>query len=97
MATMTISEARAALPEVLDRVCAGEDIVITRRGHPVAVVIDLDSWRHHRELPALADADRVEELLAAAAADPAPAQAGGLTAQRAEELVQAIRAGREQR
>jgi prevent-host-death family protein len=34
-----VSEARAALPEVLDRVGAGEDVTITRHGRPVAVVV----------------------------------------------------------
>lgn len=42
MAVMTISEARAALPEVLDRVAEGEEVTITRHGRPVAVVIRPD-------------------------------------------------------
>jgi len=42
MAVMTISEARAALPEVLTRVAAGEEITITRHGRPVAVVVKPD-------------------------------------------------------
>jgi len=39
---MTVSEARAALPEVLTRVAAGEEITITRYGSPVAVVVRPD-------------------------------------------------------
>jgi prevent-host-death family protein len=39
MVTMTVSEARARLPEVLDRVEAGEEITITRHGRPAAVVV----------------------------------------------------------
>jgi antitoxin (DNA-binding transcriptional repressor) of toxin-antitoxin stability system len=42
MAVMTISEARAALPEVLTRVVQGEEITITRYGSPVAVVVRPD-------------------------------------------------------
>jgi antitoxin (DNA-binding transcriptional repressor) of toxin-antitoxin stability system len=42
MAVMTVSEARAALPEVLTRVAQGEEITITRFGSPVAVVIRPD-------------------------------------------------------
>src|SRR6266481_843704 len=42
MAVMTISEARAALPEVLTRVAAGEEITITRHGSPIAVVVRPD-------------------------------------------------------
>lgn len=42
MAVVTISEARAALPEVLDRVAEGEEVTITRHGRPVAVVMRPD-------------------------------------------------------
>jgi PHD/YefM family antitoxin component YafN of YafNO toxin-antitoxin module len=42
MAVMTVSEARAILPEVLTRVAAGEEITITRYGRPVAVVVRPD-------------------------------------------------------
>jgi antitoxin (DNA-binding transcriptional repressor) of toxin-antitoxin stability system len=43
---MTISEARAALPEVLNRVAEGEEITITRHGRPVAVVVRPDIVWH---------------------------------------------------
>ena len=39
---MTVSEARAALPEVLTRVAQGEEITITRYGSPIAVVVRPD-------------------------------------------------------
>ena len=42
MVVMTMTEARAKLPQVLDRVAAGEEITITRRGKPVAVVMRPD-------------------------------------------------------
>jgi antitoxin (DNA-binding transcriptional repressor) of toxin-antitoxin stability system len=42
MAVMTVSEARAALPEVLTRVAQGEQITITRYGSPIAVVVRPD-------------------------------------------------------
>jgi antitoxin (DNA-binding transcriptional repressor) of toxin-antitoxin stability system len=46
MAVMTLSEARAALPDVLTRVAQGEEITITRHGRPVAVVVRPDTlWR----------------------------------------------------
>lgn len=46
MAVMTISEARAALPGVLDRVANGEEITITRHGRPAAVVVRPDVVWH---------------------------------------------------
>jgi antitoxin (DNA-binding transcriptional repressor) of toxin-antitoxin stability system len=39
---MTVSEARAALPEVMTRVAQGEEITITRYGRPIAVVVRPD-------------------------------------------------------
>jgi plasmid stability protein len=42
VAVMTVSEARAALPEVLTRVARGEEITITRYGSPIAVVVRPD-------------------------------------------------------
>jgi antitoxin (DNA-binding transcriptional repressor) of toxin-antitoxin stability system len=42
MAVMTLSEARAALPEVVNRVALGEEITITRYGRPMAVVVRPD-------------------------------------------------------
>ena len=54
---MTVSEARAALPEVLDRVADGEEITITRHGRPVAVVIRPDViWSRSRAEHVLGEA-----------------------------------------
>lgn len=62
MAVMTISEARAALPEVLTRVEAGEEITITRHGSPVAVVVRPDIvWS---QPAAAAPSDDTQELVA---------------------------------
>jgi antitoxin (DNA-binding transcriptional repressor) of toxin-antitoxin stability system len=96
MATMTVSEARAALPEVLDRVAGGEEVTITRHGRPVAVVVRPDILRSRRAGTALDDAGRIHELLSEAAAAALP-EGPGLTAQRAEELIGEIRAGRDAR
>lgn len=39
---MTISEARAALPEVVSRAAEGEEVTITRYGRPAAVLVRPD-------------------------------------------------------
>jgi antitoxin (DNA-binding transcriptional repressor) of toxin-antitoxin stability system len=93
---MTVSEARAALPELLSRVEEGEEVTITRHGRPVAVLIRPDVLRGRRAGAVLDDAERIHELLAGAAAAGLPA-GPGLTAQRAEELIAEIRAGRDAR
>jgi antitoxin (DNA-binding transcriptional repressor) of toxin-antitoxin stability system len=97
MAVMTVSEARAALPEVLNRVADGEEVTITRHGRAVAVIVRPDVvWSRSRAEEALTEADRLRDLLAAAADSELPA-AGGLTEQYAEELIAAIRADRDGR
>jgi antitoxin (DNA-binding transcriptional repressor) of toxin-antitoxin stability system len=96
MATMTVSEARAALPEVLDRVAEGEEVTITRHGRAVAVVVRPDILWSRRARGALDDAERIHALLTEAAAADLP-EGPGLTSQRAEELITGIRAGRDAR
>jgi prevent-host-death family protein len=51
---MTLAETKAHLSAVVDQVQAGEEIVITRRGHPVARIIP-DRGGSERDPAALAD------------------------------------------
>lgn len=46
MNTITLEEAQAHLPELLDRLQPGEEITITNQGHPVAQVrkAERTSW-----------------------------------------------------
>lgn len=41
---ISLSDARARLPELLDRVAAGEVVHITRHGKPTATLVDHDRW-----------------------------------------------------
>lgn len=90
---MTASQARASLPAILDRVLAGEEVTITRHGEAVAVVVRPDAMRVRRADQALADAERVRDLLATARTrrlDQVPT----LTAERADQLIAEVRASR---
>jgi antitoxin (DNA-binding transcriptional repressor) of toxin-antitoxin stability system len=94
MAVMTVSEARAALPEVLNRVEDGEEITITRHGRAVAVIVRPDiMWSRSRAEDVLAEADQLNQLIEAAGKT--PLSTGGLTVEYAEELVAAIRRDRD--
>jgi antitoxin (DNA-binding transcriptional repressor) of toxin-antitoxin stability system len=95
MVTLTVSDARASLPELLTRVEGGEEVTITRHGRPVAVLVRPDVLRSRANV-IIEDAGRIHELLTAAAATELPDNAG-LTAERAEELISEIRSGRESR
>lgn len=96
MATLTVSEARAALPEILDRVSAGEEITITRHGEAVAVVVRPDTLRARRADEALAAAQRVHDLLAQGRAAPLRRRPA-LSKARAADLVADVRAARTSR
>lgn len=93
---MSVSEARAALPEILDRVLAGEEVTITRHGREVAVVVRPDAVRVRRADQALADAERLRDLLARARSTPF-ADAPTVSADRAEELIADVAASRSAR
>ncbi|MGH3026418.1 MAG: type II toxin-antitoxin system Phd/YefM family antitoxin [Candidatus Dormibacteraceae bacterium] len=54
---MTISEVRARLPAVVDRVQRGERVTITRHGQPVAVIAQPDPVRNPDAEALLREAD----------------------------------------
>jgi antitoxin (DNA-binding transcriptional repressor) of toxin-antitoxin stability system len=96
MAVMTISEARAALPEVLNRVEAGEEVTITRHGRAVAVMVRPDVlWQRSQGGDVHARAEQLEQIIRAAGER--ELSLGGLTEEYAEELIADIRAGRDAR
>jgi prevent-host-death family protein len=93
--TVTASEARAALPALLDRVLAGDEVTITRHGQAVAVVVRPDALRSRRADAALETAGKLRALLAAGRRT--SLTAAGLTEARAEELIAEISASRDRR
>jgi antitoxin (DNA-binding transcriptional repressor) of toxin-antitoxin stability system len=94
MAVMTVSEARAALPEVLNRVEDGEEITITRHGRPVAVIVRPDIMRSRsRAESLLVEADKLHRMIEEAGQR--EMSADGLTTEYAEELIAHIRADRD--
>jgi prevent-host-death family protein len=46
MSTVTLAEAKTHLSHLLDQVEAGEEIVITRRGQPIARITPVDKPKH---------------------------------------------------
>lgn len=96
MGTINASEARASLPELLDRVGEGEEITITRHGKPVAVLVRPDVLRPRRAAEIFEQADRLQHLMEEVRAGRLPA-GPGLTHERAEELIRYVRASRDSR
>lgn len=94
--TMTVSEARAALPRVLDRVIAGEEVTITRHGQPVAVIVRPDALRARRADAALAAAAMVRAALDRGAKTDLRTLPT-MTEERADALVAEVRSSRSSR
>ncbi len=90
------TEARATLPDLLDRVLDGEEVTITRYGQPVAVVVRPDALRSRRAEAALAAAGAVGAALEAGRAA-LLSRTPGLSTLRADELIEDVRAARERR
>jgi prevent-host-death family protein len=94
MTSVTATEARAVLPDLLTKVEHGEEVTITRHGRPVAVLVRPDALRSRRASDVFDAAAQVHELIThPAVAD--PSGNAGLSLQRADELVRAIRADRD--
>lgn len=97
MAVMTVSEARAALPEILNRVADGEEVTITRHGQAVAVIVRPDViWSRSKAEVALNEAAQLHSLLDSMTETERPL-GDGITEQYAEELIASIRADRDSR
>lgn len=93
---VSISEARASLPRLVDLVIAGNEITLTRHGQPVAVIVRPDALRARRAEAAFAAADEIRAMLEEARHTKLD-DAMGLTYDQAEELIAEIRAGRDAR
>lgn len=96
MAKVSASEARATLPELLNRVSEGEEITIVRHGQPVAVLVRPDRLRSRRAAAIIDEAKQLEDMLAAARNRPLSGVAG-ISDERIEELIRAVRESRESR
>jgi antitoxin (DNA-binding transcriptional repressor) of toxin-antitoxin stability system len=87
--------ARVRLPEILDRVEAGEEITITRHGRPAAVLLRPDNVRVRRGESTIDQARAIGRMLEEARHRPLGEPT--MTVERAEEFVAEIRADRDGR
>jgi antitoxin (DNA-binding transcriptional repressor) of toxin-antitoxin stability system len=92
MSTMSVSDARATLTHVIDRVVAGEEVTLTRHGQPVAVLIRPDLLPSRRGA-AFEMADHVRALLDEGRRT-ALSRSGALSAEEADALLDDVRVAR---
>ncbi len=96
MSTVSVSAARAILPNLLDRVLAGEEVTLTRHGQAVAVIVRPDALRVRRADGILAAATRLQQLMERGATMPL-ATFPTMSVDRAEALLADISASRSSR
>ncbi|HET6873684.1 MAG TPA: type II toxin-antitoxin system Phd/YefM family antitoxin [Acidimicrobiales bacterium] len=96
LTTFTVSQARAALPQLLDRVGAGEELTITRHGKAVAVLVAPDALRSRRADHAIAEAGAIRDAMERARRAPLPAHPA-ISQERGDALLEEIRSGRSSR
>lgn len=94
MDELTVSQARARLPELLDRIERGEEITITRHGRPAAVLLRPDNVRTRRNEAAFAQAREIRRILEEVRHQPLGEPT--IDPARGEELIAELRAAREQ-
>jgi prevent-host-death family protein len=94
--TVTVSEARATMPEILERVQAGDEITLTRHGQPVAVIVRPDALRARRRTAAMQTARDIRAMLEEGRRTPLHAGAG-IAQEWAEGLISEIGEGRSRR
>jgi antitoxin (DNA-binding transcriptional repressor) of toxin-antitoxin stability system len=90
---ISISQARAELPRIIDRVDAGEEVTITRHGTAVAVIVRPDLLRVRRDSQASVVTAEIREALETARDAPLPVTTD-LSVQRADELIADMLASR---
>jgi len=92
MTTVTISEARATLPALIDRVCNGDTVTITRHGEPVASIVEPVA----QPVVKIADIHQfAEQLMVELHRPPGPVIRGVSDKGWADDLVAQIRADRD--
>ncbi len=97
MATVSVTEARATLPEIIERVLAGEEVTLTRHGDPVAVIVRPDNLRVRRGEEMVRRAAGLHAMLEAARRNPLLDEGEGISPERAEELVAHVQWSRGER
>lgn len=96
MSSVTITQARATLPDLIERVLAGEEVTLTRHGVPVVVMVHPNALRARRADRVFAAAAEVREVLERSRLSPL-ASAPKLDPGRADEMIAELRAHRADR
>jgi prevent-host-death family protein len=70
MESLSLTDARAQLPQLLDRVAAGESFAITRHGAPIAALVGHDKWMKTKTHDVILQARDLRRRIEAARGNP---------------------------
>jgi len=93
--TISVSEARSNLSQIVDLIGTGEEVILTRHGQDVAVIVRPDTLRARRTDDVDAVAHEISQLLNPTAVP--LSEAAMLSPQRGEALLEDLSAGRSAR
>lgn len=94
MSTIGVTELRANLRDVIDRVKRGEEVIVTLNDEPVAAMLHPSKLRRRIRTPNTDSAETLLEWLADARRAP-PDRGEGLTTEEAESRIEEIRSERD--
>lgn len=94
MATIGVTELRANLRDVLERVKRGEDVIVTQNDEPVAAMLHPSKVRLRVRTANTEAADALLERLAEARREQ-PERGRGISLERAESMVEELRSDRD--
>ena len=97
MITVTVTEMRANLRAIIERVKDGQEIKITQNGEVVAALLHPEKLRRRLRTPSTIAAEKLQARLEKLRDDHPPLSRGGLEPTRAEELVRQLREDRDSR
>jgi prevent-host-death family protein len=95
MERLSLTDARAQLPHLLDRVIKGESFTITRHGSDVAVLTGHDQWMKTKTHDVILEARALGLRIEAARSEPLSLPVTRSGEATADELVEEVRADRE--
>lgn len=95
MATITVSEARTKMRDVLERVKQGEEIEITQNGEVVAVWLHPSKLRYRVRTPAVTEAEKMLAEFERLQRERPPLATPGITEEQAEQRVRELREERD--
>jgi prevent-host-death family protein len=94
MESLSLSDARAKLPQLLDRVAAGESFTITRHGAEVAALVGHDEWMKTKTHDVIVQARELRRRIEAARGKPIDWSGPAADPAETDAIIEELRSGK---